>query len=892
MNRELSPQPLQEKFLSSEADIAIFGGAAGSGKLCNIMLHIPTPAGSKLLGEIKDGDLVFDENGHVCTVLKAHEITFPERAYRLTFDDGSVIECGGEHLWLTYTANDLSKLTKRDSDYKSRRRANRPSRATNSQGSYKSQAIAERNRKLAELKRDNNLPLPTGSVKNTDEIVKTLTVRNGTRANHAIPVCKPWQLPEVDLPIPPYTLGCWLGDGSTNSGVITKNDIEIIENIVNDGFDVVCYKSKLEKCKQWGIHGIRTKLRLNGILGHKHIPIKYLRSSYEQRLALMQGLMDTDGYAKPSGSTAEYYTTCPELADNVFDLAISLGLKAVKRSKQAKLNGKDYGLCWTISFSTDVQVFRLPRKLLRHQSGSLRRTNNFRYIINAEVIDPVPMRCLTVDSPSRLYLCGTSGIPTHNTMALLLECLRHIANPQFSAIIFRRETKQIMLPGGLFDAAMKIYPGLGATSRIQPMPTFTFRSGAKIVLTHLNQENDVAGFQGSEISLLVYDELCHFSFSQFLFMLSRNRSTCGVNPYIRASCNPDPDSWVADFISWWIDPETGYPITKRSGQLRYFVQVPTENDTVMVWGDSPEEVAEQLGVPTPTTACRQQAEAAISQSIDAGKDPEQNEFSDELAAAVRYVQILRSAKSVTFIPGLIYDNPALLRSNPEYLANLKALDRVQRARLLHGNWKVRAVAGSYLARGDARFLPEVPNDVVAWVRSWDLAATEPNENNRDPDWTVGMKLGRRSNGRVVIAEVIRFRRNASTVRDIVYDTAKRDGQHCWIQIPRDPGQAGVDQISSYELLLAGYPLFSRAITRNKTAMVEPAAAAWQKGAIELVIASWNNEVLEEFDRFPTPHAHDDCVDALSGGYNLLPSGSNPDYANAGLHRRFLLDVRP
>jgi predicted phage terminase large subunit-like protein len=170
-----------------------------------------------------------------------------------------------------------------------------------------------------------------------------------------------------------------------------------------------------------------------------------------------------------------------------------------------------------------------------------------------------------------------------------------------------------------------------------------------------------------------------------------------------------------------------------------------------------------------------------------------------------------------------------------------------------------------------------------------LAATEPNERNRNPDWTVGMKLGRRRNGRVVIADVVRVRRNSSTVRDIVYDTAVRDGTSCWIQIPRDPGQAGSDQIDSYGSMLAGFCLFSRPITRNKVTMAEPAATAWQRGTIEMLVAPWNTEVLEELDQFPTPNVHDDCVDALSGGFNLLPSSSEPDYAESGLSRRFRQD---
>lgn len=89
--------------------------------------------------------------------------------------------------------------------------------------------------------------------------------------------------------------------------------------------------------------------------------------------------------------------------------------------------------------------------------------------------------------------------------------------------------------------------------------------------------------------MIGFDELTHFSKHQFFYMLSRNRTDSGVAPYVRATCNPDADSWVADFIKWWITPETGYPIPERSGVIRYMVRL---NDEI-IWGDSKEELAAQ-----------------------------------------------------------------------------------------------------------------------------------------------------------------------------------------------------------------------------------------------------------------------------------------------------------
>jgi predicted phage terminase large subunit-like protein len=433
---------------------------------------------------------------------------------------------------------------------------------------------------------------------------------------------------------------------------------------------------------------------------------------------------------------------------------------------------------------------------------------------------------------------GSAG--SGKSFALLLEAARYIHNPGYGAVIFRREMKQIVSEGGLRDTALEIYPHLGGIYRSQPSPQFVFPSGAKITFSHLNQESEVLSWQGSQIAMIGYDEMTHFSSFQFTYMMSRMRSTCGVKPYCRATTNPDSDSWVANLLAWWIDQETGFPIKERSGVLRYFIRVNDE----MVWGDSREELANQYDC-----------------------DPQ-------------------DIKSLTFISAKISDNPILLRKDPGYLGNLKALSKVERARLLDGNWKVRAAAGMYFPREDARILDWMPhaNEVVKWVRSWDLAASEETEG-RDPDWTVGMLCGRKQNGKIVIADVIRVRRKAAAVRSLVRSVAMKDGKDVWIVLPRDPGQAGKEQSDSYLQMLAGFTVISRAITRSKTTMAEPAAALWQQGNIEIVREKWNEDLLAEFEAFPEGK-HDDLVDALSGSVRNLPGHARPDYSQTGLSGRF------
>jgi predicted phage terminase large subunit-like protein len=437
------------------------------------------------------------------------------------------------------------------------------------------------------------------------------------------------------------------------------------------------------------------------------------------------------------------------------------------------------------------------------------------------------------------------------TFGLLLEPLRHIRNRDFGAVIFRKEFKQISAEGGLWDTAMGIYPSQGGMPKGGSI--FLFPSGAAVSFAHLRYDADVFNWQGSQIPLIMFDELTHFSKHQFFYMLSRNRSTCGVRPYIRATTNPDADSWVAEFIAWWIDQTTGLPIPERDGVIRYFIRV----DDAFYWGDSPEELVERYGC-EPT-------------------DP----------------------KSVTFIAAKLTDNPALMAKDPGYMANLKALSRVERERLLGGNWKVKATAGMYFNRAEVTILPARPTDVKVWVRAWDFAATERNEENPDPDATAGILLGLRqvSGGnmvggewvpptfRYVIADLVHARLRAAKVRNLVKTTADLDGRSVRVSVPEDPGQAGKEQAQSYVSMLPGHVVKRRRRSTDKEAMAEPFAAQWQAGNVEIVRGPWNDLLFSELESFPSPSVHDDIVDACSDAYAELTGFSSKPAAGGGFNKR-------
>lgn len=248
-------------------------------------------------------------------------------------------------------------------------------------------------------------------------------------------------------------------------------------------------------------------------------------------------------------------------------------------------------------------------------------------------------------------LGGAAGLG--KTVVLLLEHLRHIDNPEWGGVGFRRTSPQIRNEGGLWDTSMKFYPHAGGDPKESTME-WAFPKGSKLKFSHLEYEKNVLDWQGSQIPYIFFDELTHFTEKMFFYLLTRNRSTCGVKPYVRATCNPDPDSWVATLIGWWIDQITGFPIPERDGVLRYF----TRDGENYIWGDTPEEVIEKSWY---------FLEKIV---LASGIDPDV------------------FVKSITFISGTIYDNKALLNTNPQYLANLLAQDEATKSALFDGNWKV------------------------------------------------------------------------------------------------------------------------------------------------------------------------------------------------------------
>ncbi len=216
----------------------------------------------------------------------------------------------------------------------------------------------------------------------------------------------------------------------------------------------------------------------------------------------------------------------------------------------------------------------------------------------------------------------------------------------------------------------------------------------------------------------------------------------------------------------------------------------------------------------------------------------------------------------------------MLEENPTYLSNLKAMGLVDRERLLNGNWKIRPAAGLFFKRSQiGEIFTEVPKDLVAICRGWDLAATDKDEDD-EAAFTAGVLMGRRENGRFVIIDVINRQLKAGDVRGTVLVTAKMDHakyRWCRQRLPQDPGQAGKDQKASYMEMLAGFDVHMIPESGDKATRAEPMAAQWQHGMFDLVAGEWNETYLNQLESFPDSKWKD-MVDASSSAFNEITLG--------------------
>jgi hypothetical protein len=226
------------------------------------------------------------------------------------------------------------------------------------------------------------------------------------------------QYPRAALPIDPYVLGLWLADGKHTSGEVSKPDDFVFDECVRRGYPVnMATGGNTGKCPMRTVQRLASALRALGLKGNKHVPAAYMTASVAQRLDLLRGLMDGDGYANPGRKCADFVNLDPRLVAAVKELVASLGMRPYNPTVTTTGFGKTFEHTPVRFTPRGLNPFLLPRKAnvfkVAHQPGNWK--SNSRRIVGIEKVKATPSQCIAVDSPDRTYLVTRDYLVTHNT---------------------------------------------------------------------------------------------------------------------------------------------------------------------------------------------------------------------------------------------------------------------------------------------------------------------------------------------------------------------------------------------------------------------------------------------------------------------------------------------
>lgn len=412
------------------------------------------------------------------------------------------------------------------------------------------------------------------------------------------------------------------------------------------------------------------------------------------------------------------------------------------------------------------------------------------------------------------------------SQGILAGALRFVDRPSYRALLLRRTEKE--LKRTLVDDAQDMYRGIGESR--QGGLLWVFPSGARILMSGLEHEDDRFRFGSAAFQYIGFDELSTFTKKQYEFLFSRCRvrGDPTIPCFVRAGTNP-----IGPHIEW---------VRRR---WRWWVYEP---------GDHEDEFAGPYARPGQVLSVMRD---------DRGED-------------VPVPRGTPGARTRTFIPALLSDNPALAAT--DYGDTLLQLDPVTRAALAEGKWSVRDEPGNFFRREWFHVEPEVEGLVVARCRFWDRAATEESKRKgSDPDWTVGLRMALTVDGRFWIEDVRRARKEPADVERFVRETAERDaaepGPKCVQVLEQEGGASGKSEVSGYVRRMAGIEVRGIRPSQDKIMRARPVSAMAAPPArnVYLVAAPWNWALLDELESFPRSGrgVHDDQVDALSGAFAWL-----------------------
>lgn len=419
-------------------------------------------------------------------------------------------------------------------------------------------------------------------------------------------------------------------------------------------------------------------------------------------------------------------------------------------------------------------------------------------------------------------------------------------HPRATGIIFRRTNPMLKSPGSIWHEAVSLYSSIFPKNlkiRSRDMEII-FPNGALLKFSHMQHENNMFDHKGGQYSLVIWDEATDFTEPMITYLLSRMRNAyVDYKPQMFLMTNPSYDSFLRHWIQDYYLDHTGVPIKERAGHKRYFVR---QGDQ-MIWEDDRQKLVDIYGENSGIT-------------------------------------------SFTFIGANCLDNPPLLKARPDYVEKLKAMGDIQRAILFDGNWFARETAAGYFKR---IWVTEVdaPNaNATRRVRGYDLASAPPSSGYPDPDWSVGTLMSRDKNGVITVEDIVKDRERPHVIKQMIFDTAKKDGTETIISLPLDPGASAGAYVRGLarELSDAGYTVKLIKPEKAKVLRFRPFSSISEAGFVQVVKADWNKDFYDELEAFggTMKKMHDDIVDTCSDCYlvlsktQVLPDFSLPDFTAA------------
>lgn len=455
-------------------------------------------------------------------------------------------------------------------------------------------------------------------------------------------------------------------------------------------------------------------------------------------------------------------------------------------------------------------------------------------------LQPGPQRQAACSTADIIFFGGAKGGGKSHWG--LTESAKHFRVPGHSSLIFRRTYPELTGDGSLWDESQKLYPLLGGVPTESKL-SWSFPSSKRVQMRHLQRVADAYAWNGKNIGDILLEELPYFTEEQFWVLLSCQRSMVGgwrERPRVRATMNPDPDSWVLKFVEPYLD-EHGFADPAMSGVVRWFGR---RSGELQWYASKQDAVTDGIALP----------------------------------------------KSFTFIPSKVTDNKILLEQRPDYLANLQGLPPIMRARYESGNWYARPQAGDFFRedwfpiRGDSELAWAVNDhptdrDILFRYRVWDLASTPwkgdtvlpgtpAREDGDEPAWTRGGLFALCRDGRLVLLDMRGWRDSPGPIEAAMIRTAKEDGPTVQQVIPNDPGQAGdyqVQRMTDTFRAEARVELTSVRATKGKEEYAAVASRLAHAGKILVQRRPWNGELFRELEAFPRKEAHKDQVDVLAQG---------------------------